>query len=159
MRRKSKKRRMGKLEKTICYDKHLTLELEGRETEIKRLVKQAKDIYFPDENPTKTDFSFQKFSPVPKELLDDGLKEEQWCLDNWGIPGDVVATYNEQKKAYHFIIEDREQIPIEGLLTISRKFPNIYFTLSFKFAQFNYNRDKNGGMLMFNNGQVRHLIV
>lgn len=159
MRRKAKERRVGKSEKAACYDKQLTLELEGRETEIKRLVKQAKDIYFPDENPTKTDFSFQKFSPVPKGLLDDGLKEEQWCLDNWGILGDVVATYNEQKKAYHFIIEDPEQLPIKGLLAISTIFPDIYFTLSFKFIQFDYDKDKNGGMIMFSNGQVYHLIV
>jgi len=125
------------------------LRLDGKEAEIQRFVGQAKR----KNEEIETDFSFQKFLPVPEYLESDPIQEERWWIDNWGIWGDVEALYDEQRQAYQFTVEDNGEPPIRGLFAISKRFPYIRFTLEYYKFQDEKNDLATRGRIEFQNGE------
>jgi len=131
----------------------MQLMLEGKEEDIQRFVEQAKETYRDGDDTTETDFAFQKFIPVPEEIESN---EVDWRKKNWGTWLNIDAIYDEKNKKYEiYFYDDGEEPPIQGLLTISKQYPGIAFTLEYQDYIFETRKLAMFGRIKFHNGEMR----
>ena len=126
--------------------------LNGDKDEIKRFVKQAKHTYFDGEDKVRTDFSFQKFCPIPRKFEYGKRCPElsDWLLDNWGMEYDIQAFYDKKKQSYTFSwLEGGASSPF---IAVSELFPDIKFTLALK--EYKNKKHISSGLMIFQDGRV-----
>lgn len=104
------------------------------------------------EKEEKTDFSFDNFIPMPDEIRntispskDTEIRREElkkkygasdwykWACDNWGVKWDVLAELiDDEEENISYMFDSAWGPPIDGIVTISAKYPACIFTLEYE---------------------------
>jgi len=157
-------------EKNMPDDCRNLLKLEGDGKEMKRFIKQARNTYVSEENRYDVDLSFQKFMPIPEEYSSDSIisiregaelivkygydNPIDWCNGNWGVETDAqFSSYDQPSRMYSFITD--YDPPVKAILTISKQFPMIKFTLEYKNFRHEDREVADYGKLKVMNGNIQ----
>lgn len=144
------------------------LKVVGPANDVSRLRAKGKSVYYYDEeNTTFTELSFDRFLPVPKELMENcdnhdpkvkaNLKEKlgfddmfDWREEKWGTDLDIVAdNYGDR-----FVFSTEWDAPVKAIVGISKQFPGL--TFYFEYRNFRYADDTlaDFGDLVIQDGKI-----